>query len=86
MAHIIEMKPGRIYHIDYGGTELIVRYKGNSTCNYMLFDYLHYWQGYENFHSGENQYCVKSGVKLIREATVCEKQTLVRYEIANDCI
>lgn len=56
--NIIEMKPGKIYYLSYGGTEVVGRYKGDDACNYFFYDYLHQWAGYEPFRQkriGGNQ-------------------------------
>lgn len=81
------MEPGKIYFISYGpNTSLVVRFKANDGPQYKLFDYLHYWQGYENFHSGCYCFCLTSGVEEIREATDAEKHNLLKHCIANKTI
>ena len=40
----IQMEVGKIYFISFGvSTQLVVKYKGEDVCNYLFFDYLHYW-------------------------------------------
>jgi len=80
------MKPGKIYFLSYGGTEVVGRYKRDDTCNYFFYDYLHQWAGFENFHHGDSLYCVKSGISEIREATQTEKQALLRKSIEHNSI
>ncbi len=81
-----ELIQGKIYYIDYGSnTQIIGRYKDSETCKHNFYDLLHYWNGYENFRFN-NQYCVKSGIENLREATKAEKHTLIRFEIENNCI
>lgn len=82
----IEMKPGKIYYVSYGGTEIVGRYKGQEVCNYLWYDYLHQWAGFESFRYGDNLYSVTSGVEEIREATQTEKQALLRYSIQHNTI
>ena len=81
MGEKIKMKPAHIYYISFGGTSLIVRYKGESTCGcqHDFYSHLHYWNGYERYYGGG--YCVHSGIEEIREATDAEKHTLIRFEI-----
>lgn len=81
MSDIIEMQPGKIYYLSYGGTEIVGRYKGENTCSYLFYDYLHQWAGFETFRFNEQLYCVKSGIIEIREATQTEKQALLRKSI-----
>lgn len=79
--NVIEMQPGKIYYLSYGGTEIVGRYKGDDVCNYFFYDYLHQWAGFETFRHGDSLYCVKSGLVEIREATQTEKQALIRKSI-----
>ncbi len=80
MSDLIEMQAGKIYFISYGGSsEVIGRYKDSDVCNYIFFSHLHYWNGYENYHSGG--YCVRNGIIEIREATQSEKFNLFRFEV-----
>ena len=82
----IELQEGKIYHIAYGEqVQLVARYKKEDACNYYLFDYLHYWQGYEKFYHNA-AYCCQAGITEIREATQAEKMALVRFEIEKNCI
>lgn len=83
---IDDLQVGRIYSIDYGGTNLIGKFRGTDACNILLYSYLHYWQGFETFYKVGNNYCCKNGIVSIREATTCEKHTLIRKEIENNCI
>ena len=80
----IEMEPGKIYFISFGGTEVIGRYEKDDMCNYHFFAHLHYWNGFESFHPGG--YCVKHGIELIRRATPAEMHNLLRFEIAKETI
>lgn len=81
----IEMQVGKIYYISFGGTEIVGRYKGEDTCHFLFYDYLHQWAGYETFHSN-GAYTVRTGITEIREATKTEKQALLRHSIANNTI
>jgi hypothetical protein len=82
---IVNMEPGKIYFISYGGTTLIARYKGDDTCDHLLYDYLHNWAGFETFYY-HNCMVVKSGIEEIRRASDAEKQSLLRHSIANNSI
>ena len=84
----IIMEVGKIYFISYGtSTQLVVRYKGEDACNYLFFDYLHYWNSFETFYKGEGRnYSVKSGIEEIRPATLPEKHALLKFELEHDCI
>lgn len=76
----IEMVPGQIYFISFGGnTQLVVRYKGEDSMQYNFFSCVHYWNGSERFD--HSNYCVKSGITEIRSATKPEQYTLFRYEV-----
>ncbi len=77
--------PGKIYYINYGGTEIVGRFLEQSTCNYVFSDYIHYWNGYETFKKNK-PYCILSGIIEVRKATASEKHNLVRFEIEHDCI
>lgn len=83
MKEKLDLKPFKIYSITYAGTQLIARYRGDDVCKHLLYDYLHYWQGFETFYSGKNNnnYCVKNGIDEIREATPAEKQALIKKEL-----
>lgn len=81
-----ELIQGKIYFLDYGSnTQILGRYKDSDFSNHNFYDLLHYWNGYETFRNGK-QYCVKSGIEQLREATKPEKHCLVRFEIENNCI
>jgi len=81
-----EMIQGKIYYLDYGSnTQILGRYKDSDSTNHNFYDLLHYWNGYETFRKGK-QFCCKSGIEQLREATKPEKHTLVRFEIENNCI
>lgn len=84
----IEMQQGKIYFISFGSsTQLVVRYKDTDACNHFFYDHLHYWNSFETFHSREAiNYCVKSGIEEIREATLPEKHALIKFELENNCI
>lgn len=84
---VIKMKPGRIYYIQYSGsTQVVGRFKGDSACNYFFTSLLHNWNGYESFRmeNGKPPYCVHGGIELIREASLAEKQSLIRHELENN--
>ena len=81
-----KLEQGKIYYISYGGnTEIIGRFKEDDTTQYIFFDMLHYWNGFEKFQM-RLAYCVHSGIETIRRATQSEIMNLVRFEIDNDCI
>lgn len=88
MEEKIKMEQGKIYFISFGSnTNLVVRYKSSDACNYNFYDHLDYWNGFETFHKREgSNYCVKGGITEIREATLPEKHTLIRFELENNCI
>jgi len=50
----------------------------------IFFSQLHYWNGYENYYDGG--YCVRGGITEIREATKCEKYSLMRLEIETNTL
>lgn len=80
------MEHGKIYFISYGGSvQLVAKYKDSDTCNHNFYDLIHYWNGYETFRYNK-EYCIKSGITEIREASQAEKMSLVRFEIENNCI
>lgn len=84
---IIIMEQGKIYYLDYGGnTQIVGRFKEDSTTQYFFYDLLHYWNGYESFRKGPNEYCIHTGVENIRRASKSEIHNLVKHEIDNDCI
>ena len=77
---LIEMKIGHIYSISFGeNVRLIGRYQGSNCTDHYFFSQLHYWNGYENYYDGGC--CVRGGITEIREATKCEKYSLMRLEI-----
>ena len=80
----IQLKIGKIYMFDYGGTQVIGKFLKENCTQYDLFDCLHYWSGFENFR--KNTYCVKHGIENIREASDSEKMNLIRFEIEHNCI
>lgn len=80
----MKMVNGKIYWIDYGGTQVLGRYKSSDTCNHYLYEELHYWSGFENFHV--TPYIVKAGIQSIREASPTEKHTLLRHAIEHNTI
>ncbi len=82
------MEISKIYFISFGSqTQLVVRYKGEDTCNYQFFDMIHYWNSFETFrHQLTACYCVKNGIEQIRPATLPEKHALIKFEIENNCI
>lgn len=84
----LELEIGKIYFIQFGSqTQIVGRYKDELNTNYLFFDHLHYWNGYETFHKrGQQNYCVKSGIEEIREATLPEKHALIKFELEYNCI
>lgn len=84
MPNKIEMQPGKIYFIRYGQTEIVGRYKDKDTCNYNFYDLLHYWNGFESFR--KDTFCVKHGIDEMREATLAEKHTLLRFSLEHNTI
>ena len=80
-----EMVVGKIYFIDYGQTQIIGRFLKNTTTEFVFFDLLHYWNGYESFRYG-NQRCIHSGIESMRDASHFEKMNLVRFELRYECI
>lgn len=87
-TNTVTMEEGKIYSIKFGeSTQLIVRFKSEDVCKYNFFDHLNYWNGFERFFSiGGGNYCVKYGITEIRRATQAEIQSLLKFEIENDCI
>lgn len=81
---LLKMVNGKIYCIDYGGTQVIGRYKKSDTCYHYLYEELHYWSGFEAFH--KEAYCVKAGIQSIREASPAEKHNLLRHAIEHNTI
>lgn len=88
MSDKLKLQQGKIYFISFGpNTQLVVRYKESDACNHKFYDHLHYWNGSETFHHGHSRnYCVQSGIQELREATLPEKHTLIRFELENNCI
>lgn len=83
---MIKMELGKIYYLDYGSNNQIVgRYLNDDGSQYIFFDLLHYWNGYETFQQNK-PYCVRNGVEDMREASKSEKMNLIRFEIEHDCI
>ena len=76
---LIDMTNGKIYYISFSGTELIARYKESTVTDHMFFSHMHYWNGFEWYFTGG--YCVRSGIKEIREASQAEKHNLFRHEV-----
>lgn len=73
------MENGKMYAILFSGVLLIVRYREQTTTDYLFFTHLQYWCGHENYFSGG--YCVKNGIEEIRQATDAERHTLFRHEV-----
>lgn len=84
MEHI-KMEAGKIYFLDYGGIKIVGRYLKDETTQYIFYDLLHYWNGYESFRQNK-PYCVHTGIENIRPASDAEKMNLVRFEIEHNCI
>ena len=84
----IQMEVGKIYFISFGvSTQLVVKYKDEDVCNYLFFDYLHYWNSFETFYNGNHRnFCVKGGIEEIREATLPEKHALIKFELEHNCM
>lgn len=82
------MEQGKIYFISFGSsTQIVVRYKDEDVCNYNFYDHLHYWNSYETFHKKpQANYCTKSGIEEMREATLPEKHALIKFELEQKCI
>ena len=82
----IKMEIGKIYFLDYGGnTQIVGRFLKEDTTQYIFFDLLHYWNGFESFRYN-NPYCVRGWLENMREASKSEKMNLIRFEIENNCI
>jgi len=79
-----ELSEGKIYHIDYGNSEVVGRYKNTENDRHNFYDLLHYWDGHEVFRA--NNDCKIAGIKNMRRASKSEIHNLLRYEINNDCI
>lgn len=80
------MVAGKIYYLNYGGTEIVGRFISEDATNYYFNEYLHQWAGRESFRHGNNNYCIKAGLQEIREATQTEKQALLRKAIEYNTI
>ncbi|MCK5019171.1 MAG: DUF550 domain-containing protein [Candidatus Peribacteraceae bacterium] len=74
----LELKKGKVYRVDFSGVQLIARYEKSDTCNHFFSSQLHYWRSYEKYTN--NTYCVKAGIILISEASMCEKRCLESHE------
>lgn len=81
-----DMKIGKVYMLDYGGTQVLGRFKGDDTTQYLFYEYLHYWAGFEAIHHGDNLWCEKSGIESIREASPAEKHALLKFAIEHNTI
>lgn len=88
MKEKFKMEFNKIYFIQYSrNVQLVIRFREEQICNYIFFDHLHYWNGFETFHGSEqSNHCVKSGIEEIREATLPEKHLLLRHEIEHNLI
>jgi hypothetical protein len=82
----IKMQPGKIYYVNYGGMEIVGRYKDTDVCNHLWYDYLKNWSGFESYYYNNNLYTVKHGITEIREATMTEKQALLRKSLEYNTI
>ena len=81
-----EMENGKIYFVSYGGnTQLIIRFKYDDFTQFYYYDALHYWNGFQTFYKNKG-YGVHSGITEIRAASKCEKHTLCKFEIEEECI
>lgn len=79
------LEHNKIYYLDYGrNTQIIGRYKSADNGQYLFYDLLHYWNGYERFT--KNDYCVKNGLENIRRASKSEIHNLLKHEIDNDLL
>lgn len=78
---LLPMVPGTIYHIDFGGVQLIARYKESDTTHHYFHSLIHIWGEFEEFR--RETYCVKSGIESIRRATREEADKLSFQEITN---
>lgn len=80
-----KMEVGKMYFIDYGGTQIIGRFLKDETTQYIFSDLLHYWNTSENFQKN-NPYCVHTGIMTIREASKAEKLMLFSFEIEHNLV
>lgn len=84
-----ELIQGKIYFISFGPqTQLVVRFKEVKTTQIIYFTGLHYWNSFEKYYRLNHtaNYCVKSGIEELREATLPEKHALLKFELENNCI
>lgn len=80
---ISNMEPGRIYYIEYGeSTAFLGRYLKSDTCHHYFQSGIHYWNGYETEKTAD--YCVKTGISQIREASKPEKHRLFQHEVSKN--
>lgn len=83
--HAVTMHPGKIYHISYGGsTELVCKFSHDDATQYHFHSMIHFWNGRAQYNKTE--YCVKSGITQIREASQQEKLELCRLDIEHNNI
>ena len=84
-----KLEQGKIYFISFGmSTQLLVRFNKVDTTQLIFFTSLHYWNSFETYYkrnTGAN-YCVKNGIEEIREATLPEKHSLLKFELEHNCI
>ena len=79
------MEIGKMYFISFGeNTQLVVRLRKKDSIHYYFYSCLHYWNGYESFKYSD--YCQKSGITEIREASKPEKHRLFQMEIEHGII
>lgn len=78
----VSMQNGKMYYIAFNGVKLIVRYSTTADRAHHFFSHLHYWEGFERYHT--EGHCVISGIEEIREATPAEKHNLFRHEVAKN--
>lgn len=82
----IKMELGKIYALDYGGnTQIVGRFFKDTSTQFVFFDLLHYWNGFETFKMNR-PHCVHSGMESLREASKAEKMALFRFELENNCV
>lgn len=82
----IKLEQGKIYFLSYGGnTQIVGRFKEDTMTEYVFYDLLHYWNGFESFRKKTDR-CVHTGVEEIRPASQSEKMNLIRFELEHDCI
>ncbi|HEG44650.1 MAG TPA: hypothetical protein ENH94_11450 [Phycisphaerales bacterium] len=76
----VSMQVGKMYSIAFNSVKLVVRYSATADRAHHFFSHLHYWNGFESYHT--EGHCMVSGIEEIREATPAEKHTLFRHEVA----